>query len=272
MNILKFTAKTIAVAGVVVTLAAAPSFALYSECVGEGTDYPELSTTKSENYPIKCVTVTDGDTTVTFYGKRSSDCAKAGTIAANPSLCDDEETITEGVNDEDEAEDEELVEEEDEEEGEEEAEKETSKQEDAKKTESKKDDPTMMIVIIAVAAIAVILLIVLFIVLSKKKGNKDSDTPEAPVAPTENAEPTTPVETEAQATEESTTPANELEASAVETETSTAEPEAPVAETKTAESETPVATETPVETPAEPELVDPFAQTESTVDPNKTNE
>ena len=81
MNILKFTAKTIAVAGVVVTLAAAPSFALYSECVGEDTDYPELSTTQSKDYPIKCVTVTDGDATVTFYGKHSSDCAKAGTIA-----------------------------------------------------------------------------------------------------------------------------------------------------------------------------------------------
>ena len=61
MNILKFTAKTIAVAGVVVTLAAAPSFALYSECVGEDTDYPELSTTQSKDYPIKCVTVTDGE-------------------------------------------------------------------------------------------------------------------------------------------------------------------------------------------------------------------
>ena len=102
MNILKFTAKTIAVAGVVVTLAAAPSFALYSECVGEDTDYPELSTTQSKDYPIKCVTVTDGDATVTFYGKHSSDCAKAGTIAANPSLCDDEEAIAEDVDDEDE--------------------------------------------------------------------------------------------------------------------------------------------------------------------------
>jgi hypothetical protein len=250
MNILKLTAKTIAVAGVVVTLAAAPSFALYSECVGEGTDYPELSTTQSKDYPIKCVTVTDGDTAVTFYSKRSSDCAKAGTIAANQSLCDDEEAIAEDVDDEDEAEDEELIEEE-EEEGEEKAKEETSKQEDTKKTESKKDDPTMMIVIIAVAAIAVILLIVLFVVLSKKKGNKNSGTPEAP---------TTPVETEASVTEESTTSANEPEAPAVETET------------KTAESETPVATETPVGTPTEPELVDPFAQTESTVDPNKTNE
>ena len=53
MNTLKYAIKTLVAAGVIATLAAAPSFALIAECVGEDTDYPNLSTTKSDEFPIR---------------------------------------------------------------------------------------------------------------------------------------------------------------------------------------------------------------------------
>ncbi len=74
-----------------VLIIAAGAFADIASCVKE--NYSEtLSTTKSNKYPIKCVTVAEsqgnGKTkNVTIYGTKSSDCAQAGSIASNPDNC-----------------------------------------------------------------------------------------------------------------------------------------------------------------------------------------
>ncbi len=69
----------------------AGTFAAIKDCVGSGKQYENLSVTKNNNYPVKCVTVkeTTGSTTknVTIYGKTSADCAQAGSLASNPDSC-----------------------------------------------------------------------------------------------------------------------------------------------------------------------------------------
>ena len=69
-------------------LIAAPSFARIADCVGEGSQYPNLSTSSSDEYSVKCpINVTEDNQSITLYGKTSGDCASAGTLATNPDSC-----------------------------------------------------------------------------------------------------------------------------------------------------------------------------------------
>lgn len=63
------------------TIIAAPSFATIQDCVNA---QPNLSTEKTDEMRIKCVTVSESGSPVTIYGKSSADCASAGAIASNP--------------------------------------------------------------------------------------------------------------------------------------------------------------------------------------------
>ena len=69
-------------------LIAAPSFARIADCVGEGSQYPNLSTSSSDEYSVECpINVTEDNQSITLYGKTSGDCASAGTLATNPDSC-----------------------------------------------------------------------------------------------------------------------------------------------------------------------------------------
>ena len=62
------------------------AFASIADCVDSE---PNLSDTKDDDFPVKCVTVkeTDGSGTITIYGASSADCATAGSITSNPDGC-----------------------------------------------------------------------------------------------------------------------------------------------------------------------------------------
>lgn len=79
-----------AIAVFAAVLIAAPTFAGISDCVGEGKQYPNLSTNDGGGkYPVKCpTTITDNGRTVPIYGKSAGDCASAGTLATNPDSCE----------------------------------------------------------------------------------------------------------------------------------------------------------------------------------------
>lgn len=67
-------------------------FANINTCIGPGTDKSNLVFTTSpitpREYPVKCVRYKDGDTWGTIYGRSSSDCAEAGAIISDPTICD----------------------------------------------------------------------------------------------------------------------------------------------------------------------------------------
>ncbi|MDO4219769.1 MAG: pilin [Candidatus Saccharibacteria bacterium] len=69
----------------------AGTFAAIKDCVGSGKTYPNLSTSKTGDYTVKCVTVKEGTgksaKNVTIYGKSSADCAQAGSLASDPDSC-----------------------------------------------------------------------------------------------------------------------------------------------------------------------------------------
>lgn len=77
------------VAAFAVLLIAAPTFAGVEECIGDGKQYPNLSTNDGGGtFPVKCpTTITENGSTVYIYGKSSGDCASAGTLATNPDSC-----------------------------------------------------------------------------------------------------------------------------------------------------------------------------------------
>lgn len=71
-------------------------FAKIANCVGEGNNYPNLSTQSSSKYPVKCpINFSEDGQSVSLYGKSSGDCASAGTIATNPDSCDGEDDAIE---------------------------------------------------------------------------------------------------------------------------------------------------------------------------------
>ena len=71
-----------------VVLAVSTFAATGLDCVGQGKKYPNLSTTKSTEYDIRCgAPFKVGTTTYTLYGKSSADCAQAGSIEADPDSC-----------------------------------------------------------------------------------------------------------------------------------------------------------------------------------------
>lgn len=188
MNILKFATKTLILAGVITTLAAAPSFAKFADCVGEGNKYPNLSTVQDDDHSVRCAQYIDeGGDYVTFYGKTSSDCAQASNVADDTEAC----FASAGADDEEDGEatasenDEELPDSEDES-----AEDEINNPQEETAADTagpsentaKKDEglPIAAIIGIIVGVVAVIAIIVILIVMSKKKGGKN--TPQAPDA------------------------------------------------------------------------------------------
>ena len=75
--------------GLVVT---ASVFAGLSDCVGDGSKYPNLSTDGGDGYPVTCARVYEKDasgnsTPIVFHAKTSADCASAGTLASDPDVC-----------------------------------------------------------------------------------------------------------------------------------------------------------------------------------------
>ncbi len=91
MNKLTKALKIGAMSVFAVLVIAAPTLASLENCVGEGTEYPNLSLEPTDTTPIRCTTVKvgDGDDAVvqTIYGKTTGDCAKAGSLASNPEQC-----------------------------------------------------------------------------------------------------------------------------------------------------------------------------------------
>lgn len=70
----------------------APAFAAsISDCVGSGRKYENLSTESDDTYSVRCTRVKDGENYVTLYGKSSSDCAQAASLAADPESCNGDE-------------------------------------------------------------------------------------------------------------------------------------------------------------------------------------
>jgi len=84
------------VAAFAVLLVAAPTFAGIEECIGEGHQYPNLSTDNGGGaFPVKCPTmIKEGDRSIPIYGKTSGDCASAGTLATNPDSCESSDLNT----------------------------------------------------------------------------------------------------------------------------------------------------------------------------------
>ena len=257
MNILKYATKTIVMAGIAVTLAAAPSFATIQQCVSSDSKYANLSTEGGEgtDFPVRCQQVMDTDLEkyVTLYAKTAADCANAGTIASDPDTACEKYLAQEETNPD------EIVGTEDLDEGEEAAEEEPTEEEKEKEAntqgpaETKKDDSssTLMIAIIAgVVALIAIVVVVLLVVKKHGKKNTPAATPEAPVAPTESSANTTPLETIAPVAPEAP-----VEPEAPATPETPVEPEAPAAPETPAESETPAEPEAPA-TPAEPEATE----------------
>ena len=79
--------KVAVLATFAVVLLGGPILALDS-CVGEGNKYPNLALDASDGY-VYCQRVKVNDSYVAIYGKTSSDCAQAGTLANNPDQCND---------------------------------------------------------------------------------------------------------------------------------------------------------------------------------------
>ncbi len=71
-------------------------------CVGEGTQYPNLNINDGGGvYPVKCqTTITEDGQTFSIYAKSSGDCASAGTLATSPETCYEEERFSNSSNNE----------------------------------------------------------------------------------------------------------------------------------------------------------------------------
>ena len=206
MNTLEYAIKTLVAAGVIATLAAAPSFALIAECVGEDTDYPNLSTTKSDEFPIRCVTAKDDETgeMVTLYGKTTSDCAQSGVVANDQQQCKTAADETEGVATEDESDEEEP--EESDTVDETEATGETSNMPTHTEDVKKNDDHILMIVLFSLSTLIVVLITVSFVMAAKRKKGEKAPTvadaqniAETPAEPAEAVKPEDPTDTPAAA-------------------------------------------------------------------------
>ena len=181
MNTLKYAIKTLVAAGVIATLAAAPSFALIAECVGEDTDYPNLSTTKSDEFPIRC-----------------------GVVASDQQQCKTAADETEGVATEDESDEEEP--EESDTVDETEATGETSNMPTHTEDVKKNDDHILMIVLFSLSALIVVLITVSFVMAAKRKKGEKAPTvadaqniAETPAEPAEAVKPEDPTDTPAAA-------------------------------------------------------------------------
>ncbi len=79
MNKLTKALKIGAMSVFAVLVIAAPTLASLENCVGEGTEYPNLSLEPTDTTPIRCTTVKvgDGDDAVvqSIYGKTTGDCS-----------------------------------------------------------------------------------------------------------------------------------------------------------------------------------------------------
>ena len=51
------------------------------------TKFPNLSTSKDDDHPVKCPKITIGGKSKQYYGKKSGDCAQVSSIASNPDSC-----------------------------------------------------------------------------------------------------------------------------------------------------------------------------------------
>ena len=170
---IKITTLSVIVAAII----SAPSFAAVKNCIDKDSN---LSTEKSNETPVKCVTINENGENITIYGKSSKDCASAGAIASNPDGCGSSESVieepvyaTKDYVDEELAKSTAKIEE---------LEKQVKELQDKNKAveEDSKNGKTMPIVAIAAAAIAFIVAIIATI----KKSKASTSTPAAPVAPT----------------------------------------------------------------------------------------
>lgn len=63
----------------------------WENCIGDGKQYPNISDSSSDDYPVKCPSVKDPSSTdgayITFYAKTSQDCASVSSITSNPDGC-----------------------------------------------------------------------------------------------------------------------------------------------------------------------------------------
>ena len=83
------------VAAFAALLIAAPSFASIQDCVGEGKQYPNLSTTQTDKFAVKCPTpISENGQTLYLYGRTAGDCASAGTLATNTDSCESSDLNT----------------------------------------------------------------------------------------------------------------------------------------------------------------------------------
>lgn len=98
MALLKTSVKALGVSAFLLVVLTTSTFATsFSKCIEE--KYPNLSTTKDDTHPLKCVTVKTAEGTETIYAKYSSDCASAGAIASDPDgTCPGETTTTTDYN------------------------------------------------------------------------------------------------------------------------------------------------------------------------------
>ncbi|MBO4854972.1 hypothetical protein J5500_01030 [Candidatus Saccharibacteria bacterium] len=196
MNILKFTTKLLITAGIITTLAAAPSFAAVIEnCVGEDTSYPSLSTNGGDgtDYPVRCMQAQDPETNkyVTIYGKTAADCTQASTIANDPeSNCaytssePIDSDVAEGTMSEEPGEEDTPDEEYDNPQEETAADTAGPSESTAKKDEGL---PVVAIIGIIAGIVALVAIVIIVIVMIKKKGNKN--TPNTPTTPTTDQTP-----------------------------------------------------------------------------------
>ena len=88
MNKLKKSIEIVALAIFAVLIIAAPSMAAISECIGEG-EYADsaVQDEKSDDFPVRCSTIKDGDEVITVYGKNLAACQKVASLASNPESC-----------------------------------------------------------------------------------------------------------------------------------------------------------------------------------------
>ena len=93
MNMLKKSLAIISFATIAAIVIAAPIFASIKDCIPT-EEYPNLSTESSDDFPIKCVRVKEGEDYITIYAKTSADCAQASSIVSNPDICENTEETT----------------------------------------------------------------------------------------------------------------------------------------------------------------------------------
>lgn len=88
MNKLKKSIEVVALAIFAVLIIAAPSMAALQDCIGEG-EYADsaVQDEKSDEFPVRCSAIKDGDDVITIYGKNLAACQKVASLASNPESC-----------------------------------------------------------------------------------------------------------------------------------------------------------------------------------------